>query len=311
MASSITHRDALIKALSQIRVDTTTTPKGFIHFLTADKTICIVFSDDDLPPKGLDHVRPLFIDVAYSRRRVSSVLLDKGSTLNVCPLVSTIALGFLPTNFGPSSQTVIAYDGTQRTVIGTLSTHVLIRSVRFSILFQVLRIQSSFNMLLGRPLIHEAGVIPSSLHQKLKFIHEGHIIMIQFDRDVVTSSEPVLHIIHNEDDLHLTRFTFDEVQVVSLEDDSRDLVPMSFDQHNSTLVLSMMRGMSYMLGLGFVHRQQGPRKFTFIVDHDIPYGLGYTLIEDDARHMERLCQDSVIARLSWVPFDHPLPPYTF
>ena len=42
----------------------------------------------------------------------------------------------------------------------------------------------------------------------------------------------MLHISHSEDDLYLTGFTFDEVQVVSLEDDSRDLVPMSFIQHN-------------------------------------------------------------------------------
>ena len=65
----------------------------------------------------------------------------------------------------------------------------------------------------------------------------------------------MLHIIHSEDDLHLTRFNFNEVQVVSLEDDSRDLVPMSFDQHNSTLVLSMIKGISYMPGLGLGHRQ--------------------------------------------------------
>ena len=147
---------------------------------------------------------------------MSSVLLDNGSAMNVCPLVIAIALGFSPTNFGPSSQTVRAYDGTQRTVMVTLSTHVMIGRVRYSILFQVLRIQSSFNLFLGRPWIHEAGAIPSSLHQKLKFIHERCIITIQSDRDVVTSSEPMLHIIHGEDDLHLNRFTFDEVQVVSL-----------------------------------------------------------------------------------------------
>ena len=37
----------------------------------------------------------------------------------------------------------------------------------------------------------------------------------------------MLHISHSEDDLHLTGFTFDEVQVVSLDDDNIDLVPMS------------------------------------------------------------------------------------
>ena len=99
-----------------------------------------MFSDDDLPAERSDHVRPLFIDVACSGCRVSSVLLDNGSALNVCPIVIAITLGFSLTDFGSSSQTVRAYDGTQRTVMGILSTHVMIRPVIYSILFQVLRI---------------------------------------------------------------------------------------------------------------------------------------------------------------------------
>ena len=95
----------------------------------------------------------------------------------------------------------------------------------------------------------------------------------------------MLQISHSEDDLHLTGFTFDEVQVVCLEDDDIDMVPMSFDQHNSTLVLSMMKGMSYMPVLELGHHQKGLREFAFTTDHDIPYGLGYTHYEDDARHM--------------------------
>ena len=187
LASSSTHRDTLIKALSQIIVDTATTLGGPIHFLTANRATCIVFFDDDLPHEGLDHVRPLFIDVACLGRRVPSVLLDNGSALTVCPLVTAIVLGFSPSDFGPSTQTVRSYDGTQRTVMGTLTTHVMIGLVKYSVFFQVLRIQSSFNVLLGSPWIHEAVAIPSSLHQKVKFIHEGRIIMIQSDKDIVPS----------------------------------------------------------------------------------------------------------------------------
>ena len=187
----------------------------------------------------------------------------------------------------------------------------MIGLVKYSILFQVLRFQSSFNLLLGRPWIHEAGAIPSSLHQKLKFLHEGRIIKIQSDRDVVTYSEPVLHISHSEDDLHLIGFIFNEVQVVSLEDDNRCLVPMSFDKKNNTLVLSMMRGMSYMYGLGLGLRQHGSREFNFTIDHDIPYVLGYTPIKGDGRHMVRLRRDRVRAHLFGVPFNYPLRPYTF
>ena len=135
LALFITHRYALIRVLIQIRVDTATTPKGFIHFMTADIATYIVFFDADLPPEGLDHVRPLFIDVASSGHRVPFVLLDNGSTLNLCPLVSAIVLGFLSTDFRLSSQTARAYDGTLRTIIGILSTYFMIGPVKYSILF--------------------------------------------------------------------------------------------------------------------------------------------------------------------------------
>ena len=121
----------------------------------------------------------------------------------------------------------------------------------------------------------------------------------------------MLQISHSENDLHLTGFVFDEVQVVSLEDENRDMVPMSFDRHSSTLVLSMMRVMSYMPGLGLGRRQQGPRESTITVDHDISYGLGYIPTADDARHMARLRRERVRARMSGIPFDYPLRPYTF
>ena len=103
LASSITHRDGLIIELSQIIVNTATTLERLIHFLTADRGTCIVFCDDDLPLEGSNHVPSLFIDVACSGRRVSFVLLDNCSALNVCPLVIAIALGFSPTDFRPSS----------------------------------------------------------------------------------------------------------------------------------------------------------------------------------------------------------------
>ena len=113
--------------------------------------------------------------------------------------------------------------------MGTIIAHVMIKPVRYLVLFQVLKIQSSFNLLLGRPWIHETGAIPSSIYQKLKFIHEGRVISIQSNRDVITSAEPVLQIGHSDDDLHLTEFTFNEVRVVSLEDDNRNAMPMLFD----------------------------------------------------------------------------------
>ena len=73
--------------------------------------------------------------------------------------------------------------------------------------------------------------------------------MVQFTRDMFSSSEPVLQISHSEDDLFLTGFTFDEIQTLEIEDFCRDFVALSFDQHNSTVVLDIMRGMTFLPGI--------------------------------------------------------------
>ena len=134
--------------------------------------------------------------------------------------------------------------------MGTLEIELLIGPATFVTMFQVLRTPTSFNRLLGRPWINRAGAIPSSLHQKMKFIHEGQVITVQSTRDMFISAEPVLQISHSDNDLLLTGFAFDEVQTLEMEDFCRDFVAMSFDQHGSIVVLDMMRGMSYLPGMG-------------------------------------------------------------
>ena len=72
---------------------------------------------------------------------------------------------------------------------------------------------------------------------------------MQYIRNMFASSEPMLQINHNENDLFFTGFTFDEVQTLEIEDFCRDFMAISFDQHSSTMVLDMMRSMSFLPGM--------------------------------------------------------------
>ena len=150
MVTFSTHRDALIQSLSQICLETSTTLEILIHMMTTDRATCIVFSADDLPPEGSDYTRPLYISVVCSSHRVPSVLLDNGFALNVFPLAIVVTFDFAPSDFGPSTQTMRSYENTQREIMDTLTIDLLIRLTIFSILFQVLLITASFNLLLGR-----------------------------------------------------------------------------------------------------------------------------------------------------------------
>ncbi|RVW94291.1 hypothetical protein CK203_037839 [Vitis vinifera] len=55
------------------------------------------------PNQSRDYHHPRGIDSHGKGHRVPSVLLDNGSTLNVCPLATAIALDYEPFDFGPST----------------------------------------------------------------------------------------------------------------------------------------------------------------------------------------------------------------
>ena len=63
-------------------------------------------------------------------------------------------------------------------------------------LIHVSRIQISFNLFLGWPWIHASRAIPSSHHQKVKFIHEDRVVTVQHTREPYSSTEQLLEISH-------------------------------------------------------------------------------------------------------------------
>ena len=60
---------------------------------------------------------------------------------------------------------------------------------------------------------------------------------------------------------------------------------MFFDQHSSTVVLDIMRSMSYLPSMGLGQRQHGSSEFMAFSDHDVPFGLRFIPTEADYRYM--------------------------
>ncbi|XP_027768526.1 uncharacterized protein LOC114074739 [Solanum pennellii] len=76
----------------------------------------------------------------------------------------------------------------KRDTLGEIYLIVTIGSAEFGITFKVIDMDTSYNLLLGRPWIHMSRVVPSTLHQVVKFEHDKQEI-----------------IVHGEDDLPITR----------------------------------------------------------------------------------------------------------
>ena len=48
-------------------------------------------------------------------------------------------------------------------------------------------ISPAYSCLLGWPWIHSVGVVPSTLHQKLKFVVERQLIIVSGEEDILVS----------------------------------------------------------------------------------------------------------------------------
>ena len=184
LISSDIHRKALFKVLKEVKIPEGVSEETLGHIISSVfASNQISFSYEELGEDGIQHNKALFIVVKSSNKIISRVLVDNGSSLNVCPLATLNLLEVEPSSIKLNSTVVRAFDGSKREIVGEVELEVTIGPQTFSIPFQVLDIPRTFNLLLGRPWIHAAGAIPSSLHQRVKFIIDGQLITVMGEQD--------------------------------------------------------------------------------------------------------------------------------
>ncbi|KAI8563688.1 hypothetical protein RHMOL_Rhmol03G0128800 [Rhododendron molle] len=144
-------KEKLSLALAFLKVPTDLTPEAMItlilpllskHFVT--------FTKRNLPIERTAHNRPLHVIVKCRGHWVPTVLIDNGSTINICPMRVTYCLG-LTKDFEPSNLAVKAYDSTRCVVKGTLMLKLNAEGFEMDVEFHVVDIPATFNLLFGRP----------------------------------------------------------------------------------------------------------------------------------------------------------------
>ncbi|CAL1355514.1 unnamed protein product [Linum trigynum] len=185
------HRKALMKVLNQAHV---------CHNVSIDKwdgivgavltNVKISFNEDEIPAEGTGHTKALHISLKCKGHMIARALIDNGSALNVMPKSTLNQLPIDESYIKPSFIVVRAFDGTKRKVIGEIELPIQIGPTVFNIVFQVMDINPSYSLLLGRPWIHSAGAVPSSLHQKVKFVVDGNLIEVFGKEDILVTKTP-------------------------------------------------------------------------------------------------------------------------
>ncbi|XP_077237171.1 uncharacterized protein LOC143878831 [Tasmannia lanceolata] len=285
LMSSSKHRKVILKELNAAQVSIDVTPDELVSLVTPARTSKVLsFTDEDLPPEGKDHTKPLKITLICNKKKVPEVLVDNGSALNVCPLSTATTLGFGPENFVPSEQGILAYDGTRRDVIGTLVTEIQIGGEEFEIEFQVLDIKASFLLLLGRPWLHRVGVIPSTLHQKLKFVRNNRVVTVKGDPDLEIGQISQELVVDKTDDISLTGFSL-EVTAITMEEAMNEEI--FFLSSTNSKVVKIIRKQGYMPGAGLGKYHQGMIEFPMLKTFNGLFGLGYEPTKKEIIEMKR------------------------
>jgi hypothetical protein len=191
LLSSEAHRKVLIKVLEHAYVDHEVSVDQF-DGIVGNITACnnLGFGDDELPEAGKHHNLVLHISVHCKSDMISNVLVDTGSSLNVMPESTLRQLSHHGLSLRGSSYLVKAFDGSRKDVLGEVDLPITIGPETFQITFQVMDINASYSCLLGRPWIHDAWEVTSTLHQKLKFVRNGSAEGTSFQGLAVEGAEP-------------------------------------------------------------------------------------------------------------------------
>ncbi|XP_070040077.1 uncharacterized protein [Nicotiana tomentosiformis] len=282
------HRKALMKILNEAyvpdKIAVNHLEKNTNKIFEANK---ITFSDDELPMEGIEHNRALYITVKCKDSAVSRVLVDKGSSANICPLSTLQKLKIGTERIHMNNVCVRRFDGGGKDSVGDIMLELSIGPIEFTMEFQVLDVAVSYNLLLGRPWIHAAKAIPSSLHQMVKFEWERQEIVVHGDENLSAYNDTTVPFIEVEDDKGPWVYqTFKTVSVEKIPEG--ECIPGPKLPSVSVMVANEMLKNGFMPGKGLGSSLQGIAHPVCPRESFGTFGLGFTLTGKDMKKAKNL-----------------------
>ncbi|XP_071923122.1 uncharacterized protein [Coffea arabica] len=139
----------------------------------------------DLTLEGIGHNKALYISIRCNEKLLPRVLIDNKSILNIRPWNTVLKLRLPDARLWPSATIITGFDVARKESMGEVDLVLEIESPQFQVVCQVIDFLRVYNVLFGGPWIHTSNAVPSSLHQKMKFIVNEQLI-IMFTEDDCT-----------------------------------------------------------------------------------------------------------------------------
>ncbi|XP_022632809.1 uncharacterized protein LOC106780655 [Vigna radiata var. radiata] len=297
---STSHRKLLMKILSEAHVEqgiSLNKFEGIVSNITANNYL--TFTDEEIPTEGRGHNKALHVSVKCLNHVIARVLIDNGSSLNVMPKTTLEKLPCDGMHIKPSSMIVRAFDGSKREVMGEIELLVQVGPCVFQITFQVMDILPAYSCLLGRPWIHSTGVVPSTLHQKLKYVMGNKLVIVSGEEDLLVSGPSFARYIEAAEESLET--AFQSLEIVG----NAYVEPFPINPHlscASIMVAKVMLKEGYKYGDDLGKYGQGRTFPLEVVENKSRYGLGYKPTKEDKKRLIEEKRERSLARVErWEP----------
>jgi hypothetical protein len=139
---------------------------------TTKRAACINFTDDDLLTGTADHNRPLYITGNCGGQKIGRILVDAGSSINIMPLKTLKTITLDVKNLSDEKVIIHGFNQNSQKALGAITLNLQCGSLKAPTKFYVIDAETSYRALLSRPWLHSNQVIPSTLHQCLKYIED-------------------------------------------------------------------------------------------------------------------------------------------
>ncbi|KNA19062.1 hypothetical protein SOVF_065000 [Spinacia oleracea] len=133
----------------------------------------LAFTDEDLMLGSKPHNRPLFVCGYIRKKKINRILVDGGSAVNIMPKSTMTKLGITESELTESRLMIQGFNLGGQRAIGMIRVDLTIGEMTATTIFHVIDSNTSYRLLLGRPWMHENGVVASTLHQCFKYYRNG------------------------------------------------------------------------------------------------------------------------------------------
>ncbi|ONK72755.1 uncharacterized protein A4U43_C04F22830 [Asparagus officinalis] len=177
---SKTTREALIEALKNTEsfitqvtlIPEASEDQSCLQCLQAAGSLpCISFTQEDMQVKH-KHDRPLYYTGYIRSSEISRVQVDPGSALSIMPYRVMQVLGIPMHRLHATQTTIFRFNANSTRPLGKIKLRCQIGDLRSEVTCYIIDADTSYNLSLGRPWIHANRIVPSTLHQVMKYVND-------------------------------------------------------------------------------------------------------------------------------------------